>query len=66
MLLVLGSRERTELQYRNLLRNSGFRMTRVVQPPRHSVSSRQQPRRAPAAPAQQIVSDNRNREARLL
>jgi hypothetical protein len=30
MLLVLGSRERTDLQYRNLLRNSGFRMTRVV------------------------------------
>jgi C-methyltransferase len=30
MLLVLGSRERTEEQYRNLLRNSGFRMTRVV------------------------------------
>jgi hypothetical protein len=30
MLLVLGSRERTEAQYRDLLRESGFRMTRVV------------------------------------
>jgi C-methyltransferase len=30
MLLVLGSRERTKAQYRNILRNNGFRTTRVV------------------------------------
>jgi hypothetical protein len=31
MLLHLAGRERTEAQYRNLLQQSGFRMTRVVQ-----------------------------------
>jgi hypothetical protein len=30
MLLVLGSRERTRAEYRNLLQDSGFQMTRVV------------------------------------
>jgi O-methyltransferase domain len=30
MLLVLGRRERTEAQYRDLLWDSGFRMMRVV------------------------------------
>ena len=30
MLLVLGSRELTAAQYRNLLRENGFRTTRVV------------------------------------
>jgi C-methyltransferase len=31
MLLNLGARERTEAEYRDLLRQAGFRMTRVVQ-----------------------------------
>jgi hypothetical protein len=31
MLLNLGARERTAAEYRNLLSEAGFRMTRVVQ-----------------------------------
>jgi hypothetical protein len=54
MLLNLGSRERTAAEYRRLLRQTGFRMTRVVQTasPLSVEEARAEQRSVPAAPGE--------------